>query len=144
MKSFRCSENDAAAAATTCTYVSIKQVGLDLFVWGGVREIQRSYHLQTPNLKSTASFAQLFHLPLHIFYKESNDILQSMICERGEKIGGELSPISAILEKQGVNFELIEHNGYLTDYRFLFTLPSIYPFQVDYCNIKLLISPRLF
>ena len=67
-----------------------------------------------------------------------------MICERGEKIGGELSPISAILEKQGVNFELIEHNGYLTDYRFLFTLPSIYPFQVDYSNIKLLISSRLF
>ena len=42
-------------------------------------------------------------------------------------------PNLAFLKKQGVNFELIELNGYSTDYiyHFLFTVSYIYSFQVD-------------
>ena len=58
-----------------------------------------------------------------------------MTCERGKNIGI-TEPLFAILKKQGIKFEIIELKRQLTNSRFLFAVPEIYPLEVDYVAMR--------
>ena len=91
------------------------------------------------NLKSTPSFAELFSWPPSYFSQGIQWYITIHDMWKGWKDRLGAGPNLAFLKKQGVNFELIELNGYSTDFRFLFTVPYIYSFQVGYTSKNLLI-----